>query len=240
MLRGYRASGLVLLLALTTETVAGGQAVPDGSENAVAIKQTIAPVETPPADPAPPTCELHVWPGDALKSIFYGWVRGGAVDGAIKGRKGYPALPPSPLDTSRQLELLKTSSPNETIGRPSYVVIFHQEALPSRVIRSSTARIIASDSPCYAELIVDDVMVNQGVFSGSRLTSLFRFRDFANDATPQRTFGTLVKTEMKLFPPEQESGLAVGLAELSDAYVQNVRLFGKALIADSAKNSPKH
>ncbi|WP_374139493.1 hypothetical protein [Sphingomonas sp.] len=53
------------------------------------------------------SCELHVWPGSKLGSVYSGWVRGGIVNGAVTGRDGYPRTPADAINTAEQAELLK-------------------------------------------------------------------------------------------------------------------------------------
>ncbi|MET0923666.1 MAG: hypothetical protein ABWY47_11055, partial [Xanthobacteraceae bacterium] len=83
---------------------------------------------------------------------------------------------------------------------------------------------------CYAELIVDDVVLRQDTFTGDFLTMMFRFRDFGSGPVPTRTFGTWVKTRLLAFPPKSEAGNAAALAELRSAYTQNIALFFTALL----------
>ena len=153
-----------------------------------------------PADPA--GCEFHVWPGDGLMSTFYGWFHAGIVNGAIQGRPGYPRVPPNPIDTSTQSAILAEAEPQRLLAQPDHRLIVHAEALPSRAIRTATGRLSNSASNCYAELIVDDVVLQQDFVNGSYLKLLAHYRDFGADAVPRRSFATWSQT---LSPPSRRS-----------------------------------
>ena len=101
-----------------------------------------------PVPPAEAGCEFHVWPGDGLMSTYYGWFHGSTVNGQIMGRPGYPAVPPNPIDTARQREILAAAEPQKLFQLAEYRLVMHDEALPSRTIRTATGRL--SDSPCPA------------------------------------------------------------------------------------------
>ena len=194
-----------------------------------------AGAQTP--QPAPQTayprtgpCELHVWPATGLNSVYQGWFHGGIVNGAVTARDGYPVVPADPVDTPAQVTLLTIAKPQHMINRDGDTLVMHAEALSSRAIRSATTRLDASAAPCYAELIVDDVFLQQDVVSGSFLKTLFRYREFGAAPQPQRVFGTWVKTPLKLFPPKSPDNLPASQAEFKSAFVHNVELFGIALM----------
>lgn len=178
-------------------------------------------------------CELHIWPSGPLNSVYSGWFHGGIVNGAVTGRDGYPAVPADPLGPASQVELLGGAQPHALIGRNSYRLVVHDTPLTSREIRTTPGRLTGTDVACYAELIVDDVFLQQDVFHGSFLKSSLRYRDFGDGAvaaaTPTRVFGTWVKTGLKLFPPKEGADLAAATDELKKAYVQNLALFAAAL-----------
>lgn len=178
-------------------------------------------------------CELHVWPSGDLNSVYQGWIHGGIVNGAVTGRDGYPEVPPDPLGAASQTALLDRSQPQNIIGRDNYMLIVHAQPLSSREIRTTPGRLTSDGAACYAELIVDDVFLQQDVFHGSYLKSSFRYRDFGDGAlsaaTPARVFGTWVKTPLKLFPPKDAIDPNAASEELKSAYVENFTLFAKAL-----------
>lgn len=182
----------------------------------------------PPAETAQ-ACEIHVWPGSDLIHLYYGWFHGGTVDGAAKGRDGYPDAPPNPLTAQVQGQLLSGMGLPTLLNLPDYRVVMHPQPLTSREIRSSTTRLADSQSPCYAELMVDDLLLSQNVISGAGLRSSFRFRDFGPDAAPRRQFGNFVLTKLKVFPPKTPELMAEATSELRGAFVSNAIQFARAL-----------
>lgn len=192
-------------------------------------------------------CELHVWPASGLNSVYYGWLHGGIVNGATTGRDGYPQVPTDPMDVPSQIALLTESQPQIPLGLADYRLVVHGEALSSREIRTSTARLGGSASPCYSELIIDDIFFQQGVFSGSDLKTSFRFRDFGSSQTPQRTFGTWVHTPLLRFAMganssggkssaiEKGQDPTAAIEEMKAAYKQNVVKFAQALLKPAKK-----
>jgi len=174
-------------------------------------------------------CELHVWPSSGLRSVYYGWFHGGIVDGAVTGRQGYPVVPKDPVPTELQVEKLSGMKLIEVLKLPGYQVVVHKEALDSARIRSTKGRLAEATTPCYAELVGDDVFFQQDVFSGSYLKSLIRFRSFGSGDTPIRTFGTWTETKLQVFPPKEDSLNAAALDELHRAYVSNIESFAAFL-----------
>ena len=181
---------------------------------------------------APQTaCELHVWPGNGLRSVYYGWFHGGTVDGAVSGRQGYPAVPKDPVPTELQAELLAKAGLPAMLGKTDYAIILHSEALDSRTIRTTAGRITAAPTSCYAELMVDDLFFQQDVFSGGFLKSTLRFRDFGDGTAPVRVFGTSVSTRLTRFPPKPDrpQDNEAALTEIRAAFTTNIALFGEAV-----------
>lgn len=194
------------------------------------------------AAPLPPACELHVWPGGPVRSTYSGWFHGGIVDGAVQGRDGYKKLPDSILTPEAQLRTLRDADVAETLRLPAYKVVFHEEPLSSRAIRAATGRLLADTSPCYAELVTDDVFFQQDLIDGRFLKAIFRFRQFhAGSETPTRTFGTYVQVRLTQFPPAEPEQLDAALEEFRTAYGQAVKEFGAALAkpAKGKKGKPK-
>lgn len=187
-----------------------------------------AQTETAAATAAAP-CELHVWPGSDLIHLYYGWVHGGTINGSVKGRQGYPEVPPNPLTAEAQGQLLTEMDLPRLLALPGYQVIVHPTALSSREIRASTTRLAASDSPCYAELMVDDLLLSQNVIGGSALRASFRFRDFGPDAGPRRMFGGFAMTKLTQFPPKTTDAIEGAANELKQAFVSDVAQFIAAL-----------
>lgn len=173
-------------------------------------------------------CELHVWPSNGLRSVYHGWLHGGIVDGAVTGREGYPEVPPDPLTTARQVGLLEAAGIDALLKRPDDLLIIHSAPLASTMIRQSQTRLIASPSPCYSELIIEDVFFQEDIVNGGSLKSLIRYRDFGASDGPPRQFGTWTRTALKIFPPQEPRSNEAAIAELGEAFRANLAAFAMA------------
>ncbi len=202
-------------LALWSALPVAAQEAPQGEAPATALTTS--------------ACELHVWPADAVRSTYSGWFHGGIVDGAVTGRDGYKRLPESILTPEGQLRTLGEIDLPAALGLPGYAVVLHDQPLPSRAIRAATGRLLPGSSPCYAELVTDDVFFQEHILDGRHLKAIFRFRQFAEGDTPTRTFGSFMQEPLKAFPPKEPEQLDAALEEFRLAYGQAVRGFGEAL-----------
>jgi hypothetical protein len=189
--------------------------------------QQVAP---PAQDSAPTGCELHVWPGSDLVYLYFGWFHGGTVNGAVKGREGYPTPPANPLTAETQAEMLGSMDLPSKLNLSGYAVVIHPTALTSREIRASTTRLAASSSPCYAELMIDDLLLSENVIGGNALRGSLRFRDFGADAAPQRQFGTFVMTKLLNFPPKTPDQMTAAINEVKAAFQSDVAQFAAAAV----------
>lgn len=198
----------------------------------LAFSGAAAAQEPVPADPS--ACEFHVWPGEGLISTYYGLVHGSTVNGQIQGRRGYPAVPPNPIDTARQAEILTAAKPQKLFNLAGHRLVVHSEALPTRAIRTATGRLSDSQSPCYAELIVDDVVLQQDWVNGAALKTLFRYRLFGADAAPQRNFTTWAETDLGSLPVRDPSQNEAATLEIRGAFRNNITRF-----AASARAQPR-
>lgn len=177
----------------------------------------------------PSDCELHVWPGDKLKAVYNGVFHGGTVDGALKGRSGYPPLPQDPLNSARQAALLEAARPQALLGRPEDRLIVHADPLESRVIRTTPGRLSDSGAACYGELVVDDIVFRQDAVSGTVLLTLFRYRRFGPGPAPEYRFANWGKATIKLLPLKPGGDLAAAIAELEAAYVEDLKRFAEVI-----------
>lgn len=185
-------------------------------------------------------CELHVWPADAVRSTYSGWFHGGIVDGAVQGRDGYKKLPDSILTPESQLRTLGEQDLPAVLGLPGYAVVLHDQPLPSRVIRAATGPLQSGASPCYAELVTDDVFFQQDLIDGRFLKAIFRFRQFDGGSTaPTRSFGTYMQERLTQFPPAEPEQLDAALEEFRRAYAAAVQNFGEALNRPPKKKKKK-
>jgi hypothetical protein len=179
---------------------------------------------------APQTCELHVWPGNDLRSTYHGWFHGGIVDGAVQGRDGYRPLPSRPLTAERQVDRLRGLPVPQLLGLNDYALVVHDKPLDSRTLRTTTGRLVPDAGPCYAELAVDDVFFQEDIVDGRFLKVLFRFRKFDSGAAPSRSFGAYIQRRLTQFPPKTpEADPQAGLDELATQFGEAVTEFGQSL-----------
>ena len=176
-----------------------------------------------------PSCELHVWPGPALGSVYHGWLHGGIVNGAIQGRQGYTPITSNPVDSAEQVILLGAANLPQLMKLPSYKQVIHNQPLESTVLRSASARLSESIASCYAELIVEKVMFQEDVINGRSLKILARFRKFGTGQTVERLFGTWAQSSVRLFPPDKPEDDAAAADELRTAYLGNLSIFANYL-----------
>ncbi|MDX8357608.1 hypothetical protein [Sphingopyxis terrae] len=217
-----RVASAAMLWCAVSATVISAQIV-NGNDGSLTLSTTPSSDESESG-----RCELHIWPSKGLRSVYHGWLHGGIVDGAVNGRDGYPEVPSDPLTTARQVELLKDAGVGAMMDRLDVDVIIHSEAPVSTAIRQSQGRLTTSSSPCYSELILEDVFFQEDFVNGSSLKSLIRFRDFGSGEGPPTQFGTWTKTPLKIFPPKEASSNEAALTELSEAFRANLTEFAAA------------
>ncbi len=166
-------------------------------------------------------------------------MRGGIVDGTVNGRDGYPDIPKDPISTAKQLELIAQSPAPSILKLPDYKMVVHETPLESRVARSTVGRIATESAPCYAELVFDDVFLQQDSFSGSHLKTFFRYRQFGSGDVVTRSFGAFTQSYMKLFPPKEAKGNEAALKDLYAAFTSNIEQFGGFLNKPDKKKKSK-
>jgi hypothetical protein len=182
-------------------------------------------------------CELHVWPGNELRSSFNGFYRNGIPDAALTGRKGYKQLPPNSLPTTRQLEGLRSLPLAQLIGLNGYSVVLHDQPLDSRTLRTTPRRLFPQSASCYAELAIDNVFYQEAFADGRSLKVLFHFKKFAGD-NASRSFGTYISEKLIRYGPHDTSvDPQPGLNELFTAFSTAISEFGLVL---NKPDKPKH
>lgn len=218
--------GVALLGAKTADAQDGTTAQPASAAPAAIVEASPALAAPPPAQTA--SCELHVWPAKGFHTVQYGWTHGGTVDGSQKGRKGYPDMPDEPVSPAIQREELAKLDLPAILKLDGYRTVVHEAPLDTPTIRSTTGRHIADRGPCYAELIVEDIVFQNNVINGKWLNVIYRFRQFEGEgAEPVRKYGTYVLTRLVKFPPGADQDPAPALAELRQAFGQSVGEFGR-------------
>jgi hypothetical protein len=184
---------------------------------APAVAQTL-PAQTPSATaaPSPAACELHIWPAATTHTTFQGWIRAGEVDGARRGKRGYPNLHANALDTARQARLLASIDWRAAFNDPSLVVVVHAAPTGSADDRSRTSRLVAA-GPCYRELIITSSIVESEVFSKLSVRILALRKRFDGAGSAPANFSSMSDSAI-LFSDEDKA--AVDASARMDAAVQ--------------------
>ncbi|MES2498021.1 MAG: hypothetical protein V4618_18045 [Pseudomonadota bacterium] len=170
------------------------------------------------------TCELHVWPAERMASITTGWLGGGLIDAAVHANRDASnrALLASALDSPSQLEALKGIDLLKALGRkPETVIVVHEKPLDRPTMNKVKTRRAESQSPCYSELIVADVLYQKAAIYGRSLRTLFMFREFGNDQKIDSEYKAWGGNGLKLFPPNEGEDSIAALDELASVFRLN-------------------
>lgn len=188
-------------------------------------------------------CELHVWPSEGMNAVlqtafdnlYTGYMTpGGTTPLQRVGGESAPAhttraKPEEPLDPAAQTKALSAIPLATMLGLTDYRIVLHDTPLDSRTIQTVKARYFASDAPCYADLVVSDLVYSRVYAHGRDLKTFLRFRVFGTGAAPTRSFGTWVQTKLELFSLEPPRRDEAALLELNSAFAANLETFSQLL-----------
>lgn len=179
-------------------------------------------------------CELHVWPAERFKAVTTGWGSGFGMIGAIadsaghaKGDQGRKAALASALDSPGQTAALASLGLPELLGQPGATVVRHDEPLDRKTVNKIETRRAPSTSPCYAELIVADLLYQKAAIYGRSLKTLFIYRRFGPGQDKPVTYKGWGGNGLKLFPPKPGEDIEAANAELVDVFKNDFREFAK-------------
>jgi hypothetical protein len=198
------------------------------------------------------TCELHVWPAAGLSLTRQraadnrdtSYMGGGALGGLLAtsgkerienntanvGTRAPEAA--SPLDSVAQLKVLQEAELPALLGLAGYRPVFHETALDKRTLRAEKGRYdAASTAPCYADLVLADVVYSREYANGQNVKAFVRFRDFASGATPARRYATWIQTDLEYDREKTEATEAEMDAELVAGLATNLKKFAELLKA---------
>jgi hypothetical protein len=216
----------------------------------LAAQDASAPAAGDPAEP--PACELHVWPAAglsltrqrAMDNRDTSYIGGGVIGGMLStsgrerienntanvGTSGPQA--DSPLGPDMQLKVLKDADLPALLGLSGYRPVFHDTALSKSTLRAEPGRYdTASPAPCYADLVLADVVYSREYANGQNVKAFVRFRDFKNGATPARRYATWLQTDLQYDREKAEASEEVMNAELVAGLATNLRKFADLLKA---------
>ncbi len=187
------------------------------------------------AAPAPePACELHVWPAERFQAQTSGW---GAAFGLVgelleasanaEADKARRSALASALDPEAQLALLTARDLAADLGLPPSRIIAHPTPLDRKTMNKVKSRRAQSASPCYAELIVADVLYQRDAILGRSLSTLFMVRDFGDDGAIDREYKAWGGNGLQIFPPKEGEDAGPALDELNAKFTLNFEEFAR-------------
>lgn len=208
--------------------------------------QEAAP-EAPDAPDAQPECELHVWPAaglsltrqrahDNLETGYMGPILGTTGMGRIeRNTANVNTSGPgtgSPLDREAQLQVLRDVRLPDLLGLPGHRAVFHEEALSRSTLRTVQTRYDQETAaPCYADLVLSDVVYSREYANGQNVKAFIRFRDFGTGDTIARRYATWIQTDLEYDREKAEASEEEMNAELVAGLAINLRKFGELLKA---------
>lgn len=189
-------------------------------------------------------CELHIWATsgmgttlqtakDNLDTASLGPFLGSSPRQRVEQDRAqvhtFGATSDDELDNESQLALLTAMPLPQMLGVPAYRLVIHSGPLDGRTLKTSQARYAESAAPCYADLVLSDVVYSREYARGQNLKSFFRFRDFGSQSTPHRRLATWVKTMLAVPREGKKIDIASSDAELPAALTENAKKFAEYL-----------
>lgn len=216
-------------LALMTGAAAA-QEVEAPASGAVA---TDAETATPPAPTVVKAsvdtqCELHVWPAERFNARTTGWLSGLGVIGAIAdsashadGDKARRTQMASALDPDGQIASLQSLDLVTLLNLKPANIVYHPVALERKTVGKMKTRRAESQSPCYSELIMLDVMYQKAAIYGRSLRTLIWFRDFGSSQNKSANYRGQGGNGLKLFPAKEGEDVQAANDELVNVFKLN-------------------
>lgn len=210
-----------------------------------ATAQEAAPA-APESTPDAATCELHVWPAAGLSmtrqraadNLYTGYmgVLGTSGQKRIENNSANVGTAgpktESPLGPEVQLQVLREAGLPALLGLGDHRVVFHETSLDKSTLRLEQGRYDrTSTAPCYADLVLADVVYSREYANGQNIKAFLRFRDFAGNAAPARRYATWVQTDLEHDREKPEASEAEMDAELVAGLAANLQKFADLLKA---------
>lgn len=194
------------------------------------------PVQESATDAAPPVaCELHVWLADALESETEGAIRNHPRNFALHDKNGDPTPLATALSRQTQAEALASLDLARLLQHPGARLIVHADPAPKIVAGAPMTRHADSSSGCYAELILKHLVFAYSTFAGSSLQAVYQFSDFAGEASPVRSFSTMITAALPGYPGKGKTTDEQVNAQLVAAFRQDTTGFAAAATAPSRR-----
>jgi hypothetical protein len=182
---------------------------------------------------APPACELHFWPASAVNTYPQpAQAQGGLVWAlALGGKKRAEALRAvrsdiaSSLDAQGSILALGKADLASRLGLQPASLVIHEEPLDRHGLNDIRTRRAASQSPCYSELIVADILYRNGSWGGQFLDTSFMLREFGASREQSRVTTGGGAIRLISFPAKEGEDTDAANADLNSAFRQGFESF---------------
>lgn len=124
----------------------------------------------------------------------------------------------SALDSAAQVDELATLDLPSLLNAPGIQVVKHTELLDRKTLRKIKTRRSDSKSPCYSELLVEDIMYNKQPLVSGLLDVAFVYRNFGSNDTVAKDFKRIAEVKLHKFPPKAGEDAIAANAELVDGF----------------------
>jgi hypothetical protein len=205
---------------------AAAQEAPPVTATPDAITTAVAPNST--------NCELHIWPAERFTARTTGWLSGFGVVGAVADASGHATGDAarrgnlaSALESESQTELLAGMDLVALLNIQPSTIIRHNEPLDRKTVNKIMERRAQSDSPCYSELFVTDILYQKAAIYGRSLKALFMLRRFGSAQTKPVIYKGWGGNGLKLFPPKEGEDVQAANAELISVFKADFEEFAK-------------
>lgn len=201
---------------------------------------TASPVEpTPIAAPASaPACELHIWPAERFNARTTGWGAGFGLIGAMADASGHAkgdaqrrTSLSSALDSPGQTAALHSLTLTDLLKQQPATIVVHDEPLDRHTVNDIKTRRAQSNSPCYSELIVADILYQKAAIYGRSLKTLFIYRQFGGGQEATRTYKSWGGNGLKIFPPQPGDDIQAANDELVNVFKADFEEFARNEVA---------
>jgi hypothetical protein len=215
------ASG-ALLLTMGTAAAQEVDATPAATASAGTVEAPAAPIIVRSA--VETQCELHVYPAERFNSMSTGLLGGGLIDAALHADKDKSnrTQMASALDPAGQIAALQSMDLINLLKLQPANIIFHPTALERETVGKVKTRRAESQSPCYSELIMLDVLYQKAAIYGRSLRTLIWFRDFGSSQNKSVNYRGLGGNGLELFPAKEGEDVQAANAELVDVFKLNL------------------
>ena len=137
----------------------------------------------------------------------------------------------SPLDPEIQLQVLREAELPALLGLPGHHPVFHEVALDKTTLRTVQGRYDRETAaPCYADLVLSDVVYSREYANGQNVKAFIRFRDFGTGETITRRYATWIQTDLEYDREKPTASEEEMNAELIAGLATNLRKFGDLLV----------